>query len=177
MSTQADDNTISVLSEAQVLALGGWGDVLTWLRWLREKKEFVKPIMDAFDAFTRATDWRSRLAAVGQLIDSIGAVIGTAPTRAQSAVLAMMIVEDDDGPDEAELSEFIAQELSASAADFQASAINWPGLVGKLPQLLAFLQMVAELVKRFRGPEGAIAAAVVVPPIHGLVYTPFRQAA
>jgi hypothetical protein len=37
--------------------------------------------------------------------------------------------------------------------------------------------VVAELLKRFRPPAGMMAAAVVIPPIHGLVYRPFSRAA
>lgn len=169
MSTKPDENTIHALSEAQVQALGGWGDVLTWLRWLREKREFIKPIMDAFDDFTKATTWDDRLAAIGRLMDALGALIATAPTAVSNAVSSILAAEDAEGD------EWIAGQFSVAAAEFQAAGIDWPGLIGRLPQLIAFIQAVAEIVRRFRAP--AVAAAVVVPPIHGLVYRQFPRAA
>lgn len=168
MSTQADGNTITALSEAQIIALGGLGDVLTWLAWLRKYKEFVRPLMAAFEDFVRATDWRSRLAAVGHLIDAVGAMLAETPTEVNPAI-AQGLADDEVSA--------VAGVFEAYGEEFAAMGINWADLVTKLPQLIAFLQMAGEMVRRFRAPAKSMAAAVVVPPIHGLVYRPFGTAA
>lgn len=156
------------LSAEQVQALGGWPDILTWLKFLRTHKEFIKPIMSAFEDFSNATTWRARLAAIGHLMDAIQAVLGGAPIEADAAILSALEAGDASA---------LMAEFSAYGEEFAALGIDWPGLVTKLPQLLAFLQMVAELIGRFRPPASAMSAAVVVPPIHGLVYRPFSNAA
>lgn len=163
-------STISALSESQVLAIGGWTDALTFLRWLRSKKEFIKAITGAFDEFTRSTTWGDRLAIVGRLLDSLLPVLGTIPTESDVVVISALQSGEDDNA-------FIAHELEVSQQEFEALGINWGGLVEKLPQIMAFLQFVGGLVTKFKGPQGAVTASVVVPPIHGLVYTPFAAAA
>ena len=153
------------LSAEQVQALGGWPDILTWLKFLRTHKEFIKPIMSAFEDFSNATTWRARLAAIGHLIDAIAAILDKAPTAASAWA------------SEAWEASALEAEFSALRAEFEAMGIDWVTLIGKLPQLIAFIQVAAEMVKRFRAPAGAMSAAVVVPPIHGLVYRPFATAA
>lgn len=169
MSTQPNADGIEALSEAQVLALGGWQEVATWLKWFRDKREFLGPIMKAYEEFFAATTWSARLAAVGRLMDAITAIIDTAPTEVDHWVASSLADGDE--------SEFVATLLAECRADFEALGINWGGLITKLPQLITYVQVVAELIKRFRAPAAAFSAAVVIPPIHGLVYRPFSIAA
>ncbi len=169
MSTQPDGDTVRALSEDQIQALGGPAELFTWLRWLREKREFVAPLLKGFEEFAAATTWRGRLAAVGGLMDGIGAIIETAPTEISHGILSEL-----EGADQAV---FMAEMLTAYQAEFEALKINWGGLLEKLPQVIGYVQLVAELLKRFKAPAGMLSAAVVIPPVHGLVYRPFATAA
>jgi hypothetical protein len=169
MSTQPNEDGIAALSEAQVEALGGWQEVTTWLGWLKEKREYVPTLLKGYQDFLSATDWRSRLAAIGGVMDGIGLIIGTAPD-AVSTFVASNLSEGDE-------SEFVVTTLAQCQASFESLGINWADFITKLPQFIGYIQVVAELLKRFRAPAGMMAAAVVIPPIHGLVYQPFSRAA
>jgi hypothetical protein len=169
MSTQPNEGGIAALSEAQVEALGGWQEVTTWLGWLKDKREFVAPLLKGYEEFMAAVTWRSRLAAIGGVMDAMGVVIDSAPD-AVSVFVASSLSDGDE-------SEFVVSVLADCQTQFEAMGINWGDLITKLPQFIGYIQVVAELLKRFRPPAGMMAAAVVIPPIHGLVYRPFSLAA
>jgi hypothetical protein len=120
MSTQPNEDGIAALSEAQVEALGGWQEVTTWLGWLKDKREYVPTLLKGYQDFLSATDWRSRLAAIGGVMDGIGLIIGTAPD-AVSAFVASSLSEGDE-------SEFVVSVLAECQAQFESQWASTGGI-------------------------------------------------
>lgn len=158
---------LSALSESQIQALGGLGELRTWLDWLRGKKEFLVPFVKGFEEFAAATNWRGRLGALGGVMDAMGPVFEDAPSQLSTVALSLNHASDEDA------TESTVRALEALKLDAAAFGIPWGNLVGKLPQLISFIQLITELLNRFKSPAGV--SALSIDDIHGLRYRPFTM--
>lgn len=158
---------LSALSESQIQALGGLGELRTWLDWLRGKKEFLVPFVKGFEEFAAATNWRGRLGALGGVMDAMGPVFEDSPSQLSTVALSLDHASDEDA------TESTVRALEALKLDAAAFGIPWGNLVGKLPQLISFIQLITELLNRFKSPAGV--SALSIDDVHGLRYRPFTM--
>lgn len=169
ISQEGIEREIEIMGDDQIAALGGVADVFTWLRWFREHRDLFAAMQGFLNEFTNAQGWAARMAAIGRAMDALQAVFVTSPVEIPTAILA---AGDADTLTTYFPAEFIAAEWEAAEASISALRIDWGGVLKRLPELITFVQTVADMIRRFQG-----AGTQALSAVHGLRYVPLNAAA